>query len=127
MTDQPKSTFARRIRTARPRDKRHEIRDDTVQGLMLRIFPSGARTFAFEGTVRGRRRYATLGNADSMTIPEARRVVLIVPGANRQVRYGRLHRGIDNDGLTSLQEVSIFDPVPSLQFFHADVILGRNL
>ena len=42
---------------------------------MLRIFPSGARTFAFEGMVRGRRRYATLGTADSMTIPEARREV----------------------------------------------------
>lgn len=73
MTDQPKSTFARRVRAARPRDKRHEVRDDIVQGLMLRIFPSGARTFAFESMVRGRRRYATLGTADSMTIPEARR------------------------------------------------------
>ena len=73
MTDQPKSTFAKRVRAVRPRDKRLEVRDDTVQGLVLRVFPSGARTFAFEGTVRGRRRYATLGNADSMTIPEARR------------------------------------------------------
>ena len=57
MSNQPKSTFARRVRAARPRDKRLEVRDDPVQGLMLRIFPSGARTFAFEGTVRGRRRY----------------------------------------------------------------------
>ena len=73
MSDKPKSTFARRVRAARPRDKRFEVRDDMVQGLMLRIFPSGARTFAFESMVRGRRRYATLGNADSMTIPEARR------------------------------------------------------
>ena len=73
MSDKPKSTFARRVRAARPRDKRLEVRDDAVQGLMLRIFPSGARTFALEGMVRGRRRYATLGNADSMTIPEARR------------------------------------------------------
>ncbi|MXW21371.1 MAG: tyrosine-type recombinase/integrase [Gammaproteobacteria bacterium] len=73
MTSKPTSTFARRVRAARPRDKRHEVRDDIVQGLMLRIFPSGARTFALESMVHGRRRYATLGNADSMTIPEARR------------------------------------------------------
>ena len=73
MTDQSKSTFARRVRAAKPRNKRHGIRDDTVQGLMLRIFPSGARTFALESMVRGIRRYATLGNADLMTIPGARR------------------------------------------------------
>ena len=47
MTDRPKSTFARRVRAARPRDKRYEVRDDVVQGLMLPIFPSGAGTFAF--------------------------------------------------------------------------------
>ena len=73
MTDRPKSTFARRVRAAKPRDKQFAVRDDIVQGLILRIFPSGARTFAFDSMVRGRRRYATLGRADSMTIPEARR------------------------------------------------------
>ena len=73
ITDKPKSTVAGRVRAARPRDKRHEVRDDLVRGLMLRNFPSGARIFAFESMVRGRRRYASLGNADSMTIPEARR------------------------------------------------------
>ena len=65
------STFARRARAARPREKRHDIRDDVVSGLTLRIFPSGARSFTLESTLRGR--YATLGNADAMTIPEARR------------------------------------------------------
>ena len=68
-----KSTFARRVRAAKPRDKRHEIRDDMVSGLILRVFPSGARTFTLESMVRGRRRYATVGDADAMTIPEARR------------------------------------------------------
>ena len=68
-----RSTFARRVRAAKPRDKRHDIRDDVVPGLTLRVYPSGARTFTLEGMVRGRRRYATIGNADAMTIPEARR------------------------------------------------------
>ena len=73
MTERPKSTFARRVRAAKPRDKRHEVRDDVVSGLMLRIFPSGARTFTLESMVRGRGRYATIGNAHEMTVPEARR------------------------------------------------------
>ena len=73
MTDRPKSTFARRVRAARPREKRREIRDDVIPGLTLRIYPSGARSFVLERTVRGQLRYATIGNADAMTIPEARR------------------------------------------------------
>ena len=67
------STFARRARAARPRAKRHDIRDDVVSGLILRVYPSGARTFALASMVRGRRRYATIGDAGTMTIPEARR------------------------------------------------------
>ena len=68
-----RSTFARRIRAAKPRARRHHIRDDVAPGLTLRVYPSGARTFTLASTVRGRRRYATIGNADAMTIPEARR------------------------------------------------------
>ena len=64
MSDQIKSTFARRVRAARPRDKRLKVRDDVVPGLMLRVSPSGARRFALETTLRGRRRYATVGNTD---------------------------------------------------------------
>ena len=73
MTDNPKSTFAQRVRTTRPQDKRQDIRDDVVAGLLIRVFPSGARTFTLERSVRGRRHYANLGDANTMTIPQARR------------------------------------------------------
>ena len=73
MTDQPKSTFARRVRVAKPRDRKYEVRDDAIPGLTLRVFPSGARTFSLSRMVRGRRRYATIGDAHTMTVPEARR------------------------------------------------------
>ena len=73
MTDNQKSTFARRVRAARPRAKRYDIRDDAIPGLFLRVFPSGARSFALARMVRGQRRHARIGNADGMTIPEARR------------------------------------------------------
>ena len=72
MTDRPESTFANRIRTAKPRDKRYEIRDDVIPGLVLRIFPNGVRTFALSHMARGCRRYATIGSAETMSVPEAR-------------------------------------------------------
>ena len=72
MTDKPKSTFARRVRAAKPRAKRYEIRDDVITGLGLAVQPSGVRTFVLNRMVRGRRRYATVGSADTMTVPEAR-------------------------------------------------------
>jgi len=71
MTEQ--STFARRVRAARPREKRYDIRDDVIPGLCLRVSPTGAHSFALDRMVSGRRRYATIGSADAMTIPEARR------------------------------------------------------
>jgi len=60
------STFARRIRAARPRD-------DVVFSLTLRVYPSGARTFTLASMVRGCWRDATSGDAVAMTVPEARR------------------------------------------------------
>ena len=68
-----KPTFARRIRAARARKKRYDIRDDTIPGLFLRVFPSGARSFALDRMTCGRRRFATLGSTDTMTVSEARR------------------------------------------------------
>ena len=67
------STFARRVRAAKPRPVKYEVRDDVVSGLALSIQPTGVRTFLLARMVRGRRRYATIGSADAMTIPEARR------------------------------------------------------
>jgi len=84
MTDHPKSTFARRVRAAKPRATKYEVRDDVVSGLALAIQPTGGRTYFLARMVRGRRRYATIGSADAMTIPEA-------PARGPQAD-GQLHR-----------------------------------
>ena len=73
MTDKTKSTFARRIRAAKPRANNYDLWDDVISGLGVRVRPSGTRTFFLRRTVRGRVRFATLGNADALTLPEARR------------------------------------------------------
>ena len=72
MSDQTKSTFTRRVRAAKPRARKYEIRDDVITGLGLTVQPSGVRTFVLNRMVRGRRRFATVGNPDTMTVPEAR-------------------------------------------------------
>ena len=73
MTDKPTSTFARRVRAAKPRSTSYDIRDHVVTGLTLRVLPSGTRTYTVERTVQGRRRYANVGDAATLTVPQARR------------------------------------------------------
>ena len=73
MTDKPKSTFAKRVRAAKPREKSYEVRDDVITGLGLSIQPTGVRTFFLARMARGRRRYARIGDADTMSVSDARR------------------------------------------------------
>ena len=73
MTEESNSTFARRIGAAKPRDRKYEIWGDVIGGLGVRVQPTGTRTFLLRRTVRGRVRYATHGQAGTMTVPQARR------------------------------------------------------
>ena len=72
MTDQPKSTFAKRVRAAKPRARKYDVWDDVMSGLGLRVGISGHRSFFLRRSVRGRIRSATIGSADAMSVPEAR-------------------------------------------------------
>ena len=60
MTDNPKSTFARRVRVAKPRAKKYDVWDDVISGLGLRVGTSGHRSFFLRRSVRGRIRSATI-------------------------------------------------------------------
>ena len=71
MTDKP--SFARRVRAAKPRAKKYEIWDNVISGLGLCVRPSGVRTYFLRRMVRRRDHYATIGNAEAVTLPEARR------------------------------------------------------
>ena len=75
MSDRTKSTFAKRIRAAKPRAKKYDIWDDVISGLGLRVGVSGHRSFFLRRHVRGRVRSATIGGADTMTLPEARKFI----------------------------------------------------
>ena len=72
-TDKPKSTFTRRMRAAKPRNKKYNIRYDVIPGLGLAIHPSGSCTFFLRRVVRGRIRYVNIGATDAVTLLQIRR------------------------------------------------------
>jgi len=92
MSDPPKSTFAKRIRAAKPRERRYDVRDDVTPGLFLRVLPTGARSFALDRMTRGRRRFTTLGRADAMTVPEARREARIAIARHGEIGLAEARR-----------------------------------
>ena len=72
MSDRPNSTFAKRVRAAKPRARKYDVWDDVIFGLGLRVGTSGHRAFFLRRHVRGRVHSATIGDAADMTLPEAR-------------------------------------------------------
>jgi integrase len=61
--------FVRRIK---PGDKLFNVYDAKAPGLVLRVYPSGRKTFAFVYNVRGRTRWFTIGSA--IPLSDARRM-----------------------------------------------------
>lgn len=53
------------------RAKKYEIWDDVISGLGLSVRPTGVRTYFLRRMVRRHGHYATTGNADAVTLPEA--------------------------------------------------------
>ena len=73
MSARTKSTFAKRIRAAKPRAKKYDVWDDVISGLGLRVGVSGTALSSCAGTCAGAFAPATIGGADTMSVPEARR------------------------------------------------------
>lgn len=65
------------VNKAVPEEKPFEVRDTVLSGLLLRVQPSGVRSYVFEWG-RGKRR--TLGRVGVMTLEQARRKATIYAG-----------------------------------------------
>lgn len=68
---------AAEIKKALPKARPYEVRDTEIRGLLLRVQPSGVRSYVLEWG-RGKRR--TLGRQSVMTLEEARRMARIYAG-----------------------------------------------
>ena len=59
-------------RAAKPGDKEYQIHDRALAGFMLRVQPSGGKTWIYRRRVDGKPRRVTLGAAETITADEAR-------------------------------------------------------
>src|SRR4051794_16520404 len=59
------------VRRAKPKEKVHCVWDAKASGLVLRVHPSGRKTFAFVYNIRGRTRWFTIGD---VPLSEARQM-----------------------------------------------------
>lgn len=62
----------RQIKKLEPRPEPYKVVDDQARGLALRVYPSGARSFWFDYTIKGRRRRLTIGSWPAWSATAAR-------------------------------------------------------
>lgn len=60
------------LKKAEPSAKPYELRDTETKGLLVRVQPTGKKTFVCEYKVNGRKTRATLGDATTLKLPAAR-------------------------------------------------------
>jgi Arm DNA-binding domain len=94
------------VRAIAPEAKQYLIWDSNTRGLVLAVQPSGARSFKFIYSFRGRLRFYHLGDADALPLSDARKKaralrVLVDGGTDPQAdkaaqrssgSFGDLHR-----------------------------------
>ena len=61
-----------RVKALRPRKAAYDIRDAKLKGFGVRVLPSAPNASSFTTSTRGQRNWKTLGDANTMTLDEAR-------------------------------------------------------
>lgn len=105
-TKEPTVLSEKKIKAAKPRERRYRIRDGQVPGLYLDVYPSGAKAWTLRVVVRrkdgkrGRRRDCGLGGYPFVSLEMAR---------DKAIEYGRLARqGTDPVQVTTALTVPTF-------------------
>ena len=61
-----------RVKALRPRPSAYDIRDAKLRGFGVRVMPSGAKRFFIHTQHQGQRTWKSVGDADSLSVDEAR-------------------------------------------------------
>ena len=61
-----------RVRALKPRKSAHDVRDAKLRAFGVRVLPSGAKRFFIHTQHRGQRVWKTVGDANAMSVDEAR-------------------------------------------------------
>jgi integrase len=83
----PEKLTKRIVEALKPQEQPYEVRDDGVQGFLIRVQPSGQKTFYFDYRLNGRRNRYKLGVAGNVSADGARELAKGVAG--------EVSRGID--------------------------------
>ena len=67
-----KSLTEKRVRDAKPKKAAYLLRDSTMPGLALRVYPGGSKSYVLEYRQGNRRAVGTLANAAHVSLAEAR-------------------------------------------------------
>ena len=106
-----------RINTAKPRKVAYEIRDAKLRGFGVRVLPSGGKRFFIHTQFRGERSWQTVGDANIMSLDEAR------------ARAGSMLAGVRKGEVAPVRpEDTLFEGVAELAFSrHARIWKARTL
>ena len=63
----------KRVNQLKPRKKEYSVRDCEIHGFGVRVWPSGKKRYFIHFQRQQQRRWKTIGNADDMTLAEARK------------------------------------------------------
>lgn len=98
------------VTRAKPREKPYELRDATQPGLLLRVQPSGAKSWVVSYTVEGRKTRKALGDPAVITLKRARTLAKSASGtaekgtdpygdekASRSALFGKYLKGAYKD------------------------------
>lgn len=64
----------RQIKNLQPRPERYDLREPNGKGFMIRVFPSGQKSWGFIYHFDGKKRRITFGNYPTLTLADARRM-----------------------------------------------------
>jgi hypothetical protein len=100
------------IRRVRPRDQRFDLWDSTTDGLGLRVFPSGTKSFFMSYRLNGERRRDTLGRYPDMTLGDAR--------AKAHAMRSLLHQGTDPKDEDTNRPLTFGEALPQFITLHCE-------
>ena len=80
----PRPLTQARVNDLKPRKSVRNLRDGALKGFGIRVLPSGAKRFFIHTQTDGRRIWKIIGDADTISLDEARRRAKDVPTAIRR-------------------------------------------
>jgi integrase len=119
------------VKRAKPQASPFSVWDATARGLVLRIHPTGSRSFKFVYSHRGRKRWYHIGDADKMGLSDARRIAarvhLAVAEGKDPVALRQAEKGAGTFGELAARYLEEHAKRKNKSWEQADALVRRHL